>query len=385
MRYRAWWVRQVENAWARRSVVWLSGVRRVGKTVLCQSLGSVEYLDCELPSIRRELADPERFLARSRGKRVVLDEVQRLESPAELLKIAADHYPETRLLATGSSTLHASTRFRDTLTGRKADLWLTPMNVADLKAFDCGDIRHRMARGGLPQFFVADTDPDADFAEWMDTFWARDVQDLFRLERRYGFQRLMELLFVQSGGVFEATRFTGPCEISRPTVTNYLAVLEATRTMHVVRPYSEHRATEIVAAPKVYGFDTGFVCHFRGWQPLRHDDLGPLWEHIVLNEIHSRTQRQQVRYWRDRAGHEVDFVLPGKRGEVTAIECKWAAATASTSGIAALRKRYPDGQNWIVTADTTRPYDVELGGHTVRLLGLEHLAEALAPERTPPR
>lgn len=42
-------------------------------------------------------------------------------------KIAADHFSTTRVLATGSSTLGASTRFRDTLAGRKIDLWLTPM------------------------------------------------------------------------------------------------------------------------------------------------------------------------------------------------------------------------------------------------------------------
>ena len=37
------------TAWKERSVIWLSGVRRAGKTVLCQSLPDVEYFDCELP------------------------------------------------------------------------------------------------------------------------------------------------------------------------------------------------------------------------------------------------------------------------------------------------------------------------------------------------
>lgn len=46
---------------------------------------------------------------------------------------------------------------------------------------------------------------------------------------------------------------------------NYLAVLEATAVAHVVRPYSQGGSTEIVAAPRVFGFDTGFVCYYRGW------------------------------------------------------------------------------------------------------------------------
>ncbi|MBE7461529.1 MAG: hypothetical protein HS112_13535 [Zoogloeaceae bacterium] len=46
------------------------------------------------------------------GQRVVPDEVHRLGNPSELLKIAADHYRDTRIVATGSSTLGASAKFR---------------------------------------------------------------------------------------------------------------------------------------------------------------------------------------------------------------------------------------------------------------------------------
>ncbi|MCX6359531.1 MAG: ATP-binding protein [Armatimonadetes bacterium] len=372
---------RIEAAWRRRTVVWLSGVRRAGKTVLSRSLPDVEYLDCELPSVRRLLADPESFLTAARGKRVVLDEVQRLPNPSETLKVAADHYPEVRLLATGSSTLQASTHFRDTLTGRKADIWLTPMNHADLVAFDRPDLRRRLQRGGLPPFFLDAAGPDRDFADWVDTYWARDIQELFRLERRTGFQRIAELLFMQSGGVFEATRIAAPCEISRTTAANYLGVLEATRVMHVVRPFSEHRATEIVAAPKVYGFDTGFVCYFRGWGPLRHEDLGQLWEHLVLNELQSHLQRPEVGYWRDRNGHEVDFVLRGDRGRVTAIECKWSASTGASRNLAAFRRKYPEGANWLVTADTPVPYERRVDGLTVTVTGLPGLEALIAAER----
>lgn len=50
-----------------------------------------------------------------RGKRIVLDEIHRLNNPSQLLKIAAGYYPETGVLATGSSTLGASAREIDGL------------------------------------------------------------------------------------------------------------------------------------------------------------------------------------------------------------------------------------------------------------------------------
>ncbi|GAG33956.1 unnamed protein product, partial [marine sediment metagenome] len=146
MYLRSEWIQRIEEAFRDRSIVWLKGVRRVGKTVLSRSLPDVEYFDCELPRMRRVFEDPEGFLREVRGKRIVLDEIHRLSNPSEILKIAADHYPDTQILATGSSTLGASSKFRDTLTGRKRTVWLTPMTLADLSAFQRDNLQYRLQR-----------------------------------------------------------------------------------------------------------------------------------------------------------------------------------------------------------------------------------------------
>ena len=375
------WVQLIEAAWRERPIVWLSGVRRVGKTSLGQSLPDVTYLDCELPRVRQMMTDPQGFLESLPDGRVVLDEIHRFPNPSELLKIAADHFPRLRVLATGSSTLGVSTRFRDTLTGRKRDVRLTPMTLADLADFGSGDLRHRLLRGGLPPFFMAPTLPEQDFQEWMDAYWAKDIQELFRLERRTAFQRLVELVLARSGGIFEATEFARLCEISRPTVANYLGVLEATAAAHVIRPYSTRRSTEIVAAPKVYGFDTGFVCYHRGWTALRTDDLGVLWEHFVLNELLAALQGEPLHYWRDKAGHEVDFVLARRGRPPVAIECKWSAVELSSENLRAFRTRYPEGENIVVAQNADRSVIRSLGGIRVTVEPLRGLIRRLFPKR----
>lgn len=374
IKLRRFWMRRIEEAWRQRSIVWLSGVRRTGKTVLSQSLKDVEYFDCELPRVRRELEDPEAFLEEMRGKRVVLDEIHRLSNPSQLLKIAADHFPKTRILATGSSTLQASTKFKDTLTGRKVAIWLTPMMSEDLVDFGRPPLKHRLLRGGLPPFFMAENLPEREFQEWMDSYWAKDIQELFRLERRASFQRFMELLFAHSGGIFEATRYAAPCEISRATVSNYLSVLEATWVVTVVRPFSTHRPTEIISAPKVYAFDTGFVCSSRGWRELHREDLGYLWEHYILNEIHSRLQTPFMRYWRDKRGHEVDFIWTPRGALPIAIECKWSADSMDPKGFLAFRNQYPKGPNWVIAQDLERPFRRRVSGLTIEYLPLAELA-----------
>ncbi len=381
---RDFWQGRLRAAWRRRSVVWLFGVRRVGKTLLSQSLPNALYLDCELPRVRRQLEDPQAFLEGVRGKRIVLDEVHRLVDPAQLLKIAADHFPTTRIVATGSSTLGASARFRDTLTGRKAELWLTPMCEADRAAFPHSDLPRRLFRGGLPSFFLAPRLPEADFQEWVDAYWAKDVLELFRLERRAPFQRFFELLLAASGGIFEATRFAGPCEVSRQTISNYLAVLEATLVAHVIRPYSAGGPSEIVHAPKVYGFDTGFVCYHRGIGELRREDLGLLFEHYVLNEIHARLGRVEVQYWRSKSGNEVDFVFAPRSRAPTAIECKWSADGFDPANLKAFRRRYPAGRNLVVAADVDHEFERRYGDLRVRFVGLAGLVRILDASRARP-
>jgi uncharacterized protein len=368
---RPFWLSRLADAWRERSVVWLMGVRRAGKTVLAESVPASEYLDCERPSVRRRLEDPESFMAERRGATVVLDEIHRLPDAAQLLKLAADHFPTTRVLATGSSTLGASARFRDTLAGRKREVWLTPMVQADLEVFRRGDLERRLLRGGLPPFFLAASLPERDFQEWTEAYWAKDVLELFRLERRHAFQRLLELLMAQSGGIFEATPLARACEVSRPTIATYLAVLEATFVMHVVRPYALSGAAEIVAAPRVYGFDTGFVCHHRGWHQLRREDLGPLWEHVVLNELHAYYGRAPVHYWRTKHGNEIDFVLARRGHPPAAIECKWTADSFDPAGHKAFRHRYPDGDNIVVAHDVDRAFTKRFGALAVRFVGLD--------------
>lgn len=323
------------------------------------------------------MEDPETFLENAPGKRLVFDEIQRLRNPSEILKIAADHFPQLKIIATGSSTLGASKKFRDTLTGRKEEIWLSPMISDDLKDFGKPNLQKRLLHGGLPPFYLPRSPNERDLQEWIDSYWARDIQELFRLEKRDSFQKFFELLMVQSGGIFEATRFAALCEASRPTIVSYLRVLEDTCVMNVVRPFSSRKQSEIVSAPKVYGFDTGFACYYKGWKSLRNDDMGLLWEHYVLNEIQARTQDRRIHYWRDKRGREIDFIIKNRDGTTTAIECKWTADTFDPKSILAFRKDYPRGKNFVVSSDTKDTAKRKYDGVPIMFVSLEGLIDQL--------
>ena len=233
----------------------------------------------------------------------------------------------------------------------------------------------RLFHGGLPENLMVERFPEKDFVEWMDAFWAKDIQELFRLEKRSAFMRLLELLLTQSGQLCELKSFSSACGASRQTLSNYLGVLEATGAVHILRPFFKNPQKEIVSMPKVYGFDTGFVCHARGWRDIRHEDYGGLWEHLVLDELRVHFEPEQLFYWRDKRKREIDFVLARRGYPPLAIECKWKIKSGRTTHFSAFQSLYPDARRILVTSDGREPYLNKSQGQIET--GLGHLPQAV--------
>jgi predicted AAA+ superfamily ATPase len=374
---RPFWMNRLAAAWKQTPIVWLTGPRRVGKTVLAKSFPDAEFLNCDLPGVAERLRDPESFFRSVRQRLVVFDEVHQLPDPSRLLKIGADGFPRLKILATGSSTLAATQKFRDSLTGRKRVVELVPVLHEELPAFGVMDTRERLLRGGLPPALLAASPNPEFYAEWLDSYFARDVQELFRLEKRAGFLRVLELLMRQSGGMLDVTKLAAESQISRPAVTNWLEVYQVTHVAHPVRPFSAGGRREIVAQPKVFGFDTGLVCHARGWDQLRPEDCGVLWEHLVLDTLIA-AGAPKIHFWRDKQQREVDFVVPRGRDAADAIECKWKPEAFETRGLAAFRKQYPQGKNFVVSPLNGPAYNRVQDGLNLSIVSPGELHQAMA-------
>ena len=398
---REFWITKIQKAWRLRSIIWLVGVRRIGKTTLVKSLsegdkagknakngiahGSLLYYDCELKRNRDLIeSDVEKFWEEKENQIVILDEIHRLENPSEVLKIAADHYPKVKVIATGSSTLAASKKFKDTLSGRKIVIELRPLIEADLNAFANNKnikkstktnalLDKRFLYGGMPENYLSDELPEYAFEEWIDSYWSKDIQELYELRSKFAFQKFMELLFIQSGGIFEASKFATDCKVSSPTISNFLHVLEETFVIDVLRPYHKRKNSEIVSAPKVYAFDTGLACYLKGWSSLRNEDLGIFWEHFVLNELKAQLQNNaDILYWRNKKKQEVDFIIKKKRSQtVIAIETKWQAKNFNPDNLQAFRELHPEGENFLIANDIQESYTKNYTDLKVKFISLK--------------
>jgi predicted AAA+ superfamily ATPase len=379
MIYRRSWTTRLLEGWRHRPIVWLAGVRRTGKTTLARMLSPSVYLNCDLPSSIQRLEDPELFFgAIDPGTIVILDEVHRLADPSNVLKIAADTFPSLRILATGSSSLAATRKFRDSLTGRKSVVHLPPVLWPECQdGFGAADLDRRLLRGGLPEMLLADEPRPEWYAEWLDSFYARDVQELFGIRERTGFLNLLRLMLRQSGGLADYTALSREGDLSRPTVKAHLEAMSVAYALLVVPPFHGGGRRELVRRPKIYGFDTGMVAFVRGWTSLRAEDRGPLWEHLVLDVLRTTVVGGGVGYWRDKSDREIDFVVrDGAR--VHAVECKIRPDRFDGRSLAVFRASYPLGRNVVVSPGVAEPYDTRAGSLLVRVMDCRHLAAELS-------
>jgi predicted AAA+ superfamily ATPase len=372
---RPFWIQRIRQAWEKRPIVWLSGVRRAGKTTLAQMFSKAVYQNCDLPSVARRLFDPESFYdSLDKGAIVIFDEVHRLEDPSRLLKIAADAYPHLKVLATGSSTLAATKKFRDSLTGRKHMIYLPPVLWSEcIDHFNIKELDRRLLHGGLPESLLSETKNAAFFSEWMDSFYARDIQELFSIRNRTGFMKLLHLLLRQSGSLMDYTHLARLSDLSRHTVKAHVEAMSIAHAVFLLPPFHGGGRREITHRHKCYSFDTGFVTFVKGWDSIREDDRGLLWEHLVLDSLRTIVDDHNLFYWRDKSGREVDFVIKGGRQQSDAIECKINPDHFDPAHLAIFRSSYPEGKNYVLSPNIKSSYQRRYGKLKVGFISIKQI------------
>ena len=222
-------------------------------------------------------------------------------------------------------------------------------------------------------------DPDpAFFEEWVDSFYARDIQELFGVRNRGGcFLSLLKLLFLRSGGQLNISDLSKETGLSRPTVMSHLDAMEIAHSITRVPPFHGGGHREIIKQPKVYAFDTGIVAHTRGWHSIRDTDRGLLWEHLVLDELCSAFAKSSIHYWRDKNGREIDFIIERSEDRLDTMEAKINPGAFDGNNLAAFRRLYPEGRDYLLCPHVKQTYALSRAGRTVTVCGVEQFSGSI--------
>ena len=365
-----WFRRNLQAALRVLPVTVLTGARQTGKTTLTQAIEPARAyftLD-DVGVLDQAERNPDSLLA---TRPVILDEVQRAPQILLAVKRAVDtHRRAGDFILTGSANLLLMKHVADTLAGRAIYLdlrpfcpteWqerkdaLLPLDRLFAPDFDWrewpdepGDWPRWLLRGGFPPALEIASEADRGlwFAAYVQTYLERDLRQLSAVSSLPDFQRVMMLAAQRTGKLLNQADLARDAALSHPTAHRYLNLLETGCLITRIRPLATNPSTALVKAPKLLWTDCGLAAWLAGIRSsadmTTRMDAGFWLEQALFQTLETwralDPQQRKVHFWRDRAGHEVDFILE-EAGKLVALEIKASSqvTTSDAIGIRAFR------------------------------------------------
>lgn len=359
------------EALADTPVVLIHGPRQCGKTTLAKGVGKKQdrayFTFDDAVTLAAAVADPVGFVG-DLPERVTLDEVQRAPGIFATLKSAVDQgRTPGRFLLTGSANVLLLPALADSLAGRVGIIRLHPLAQCELAdhrphfldrlfagAFKTQKferlgvaLAERIAAGGYPAALARPSSRRRAvwYRDYLETLVQRDVRDLARIAALDALPRLLTLAAGQTARLINISELASPFQVSRPTIRDYVTLLERVFLLDELPPWHSNRLKRLVKAPKLHMGDTGLACALLGLDAaaLREDrgTLGQLLETFVFQELARQASwhEEPIRFhhFRDRDDAEVDLVLERGASQLAGVEVK-ASATVTAADFRGLRK-----------------------------------------------
>jgi len=362
---------RLTEALADTPVVLIHGPRQCGKTTLARMAGDPRgyayfSFDDDV-ALGAAQADPVGFVG-DLPERTILDEVQRAPGLFTALKTAVDRRRTPgRFLLTGSANVLLVPKLADSLAGRMEILRLHPLAQCELAGREPrfldtlfagtfktrkyerlgAGLAERIAAGGYPAALARATARRraAWYRDYIETLVQRDVRELARISALDALPRLLALAAGQTARLLNVTDLASPFQLSRPTIGDYVTLLERVFLLEQLPPWHSNRLSRLIKTPKLHLGDTGVACALLGLDApaLTRDraTLGQLLETFVFQELRRQASWHETaigfHHFRDKDGAEVDIVLERGAREVAGVEVK-AAATVTAKDFRGLRK-----------------------------------------------
>ena len=136
----------------------------------------------------------------------------------------------------------------------------------------------------------------------------------------------------QTARLFNASDLASPFSISRPTIREYLALLEQIFLIEQLQPWHSNRLSRLIKTPKIHLSDTGLTSALLGVnsQTLWQDKalLGQLLETYIYQELRKygdwHDEELKFHHFRNKDKVEVDIIIEQGR-QLVGIEIKAAA------------------------------------------------------------
>ncbi len=344
-------------------VVLLTGPRQVGKTTMLENL--MRGTDRNYVSLddlaQRDLAkrDPELFL-QIHTPPVLIDEVQYAPELFTYIKIHVDKYHKPGdIWLTGSQVFTLMSGVQESLAGRIAVLFLTPMSQSEIyggvkgpfeldfkklslrkegrKAADADEIYKRIFKGSMPALVSGQySNSQIFYSSYVSTYIERDVKELSERIDSLKFFNFLTAVAARTGQLLNLADIARDADINEKQSKNWLNILKTLGLLFFVHPYSNNLLKRLVKTPKIYFYDTGLVCYLTRWssaETLQNGAMnGAILENYVVSEIAKSYLNNGIEpylyFYRDKDAKEIDLLLEHD-GVINPVEIKKTANPGS--------------------------------------------------------
>ncbi|MDI9570944.1 MAG: ATP-binding protein [Pseudomonadota bacterium] len=365
------------------------GPRQVGKTYLLKMLEQnarteglrTRYFNLELPHDLRLFDKDEDELLQMLTTDldvVFIDEFQYLPNASKLFKAVYDMGGKTKIVVTGSSAIEMHRHLKESLAGRRLAVRLMPLSFdeylqtgKDSRAL----LDEYLVFGGLPGLIHHEV-PDEKIRllnEILETYIQKDIKALIREENIRAFNSLLYLLAERQGSLISTSGLANDIGLSTRTLERHISIMEQTYVLYSVYSYSGNIGNELKKSRKIYFYDLGIRNALLRDFSLAGErkDIGTLCESFAAVQLTSCLKpNMELKFWRNKAGQEIDFVLLKNRKPLL-IEIKTTMNAPETpAAIKIFMKNYPETTGAIVYS-TSLHADAEYLGKPVLFRKLE--------------
>lgn len=338
-------------------IICVTGPRQSGKTTLLlkihSELDSSNFISFEDRDILALFEEDVKDFAKMHLKgyeHLIIDEFQYAENGGKKLKYLYDHYPDKKILITGSSISEMTVEGMKYLTGRILNFELYPFSFREFLRYrdeklykiyeeKSGKLKDWLGSeedftisesilsrleelrkeyavyGGYPRVVLSESveEKKTVIKNIINTYLLREIRDVLEISEDREIKKLMKLLALQTGELTKYSKLSDRSGFTYQDLKEKLNILEYTFVMKLVDPFFTNKQKEIVKTPKVYFYDNGFRNGLVGnFQKLEdRNDRGELNENFFFSQaVH---QAKGLKYWRSKSKAEVDFVLETDR------------------------------------------------------------------------
>jgi predicted AAA+ superfamily ATPase len=178
-----------------------------------------------------------------------------------------------------------------------------------------GHFHEYLLRGGFPQSALVDSIPLAQKLlreDIVEKVLKRDMTALFGVRRVLELEQVFLYLCLHDGSPLNIPELCSSLELKRPTVANFIDLLESTHLIHRLQPYGYGKQV-LRGRAKIYLADAaiGPSVMLKGKNLLEDAaGLGSAVETAFFKHVFTRYYSRSVgfSYWRGKSGHEVDII-----------------------------------------------------------------------------